>query len=157
MGNDFRNFVNLQIGCGQEHYDNFINMDISDFCNPDIQHDVRKGFPMFEDNKFESVVANGILEMIHPNEEFLFVLNELWRITKPNGRLDGQVPSTDPRVVGLDPFDKRWFMEDTFNYWNYQKNSWKQFGQMYKFKPWEVHNAKANDNGIICFSMSPHK
>ena len=42
-------------------------------------------------------------------------------------------------------------------YWNYEKNSWKQFGQMYKFKPWEVHDAKANDNGIICFSMSPHK
>ena len=157
MGKDIRNIIKLQIGCGKQHFEDCINMDISDFCGPDIQHDVRKGFPMFEDNRFELVVANGILEMIHPNEEFLFVLNELWRIIRPNGRLIGQVPSIDPRVMGLDPFDKRWFQEETFNYWNYKEHSWKEFGTQYRFKPWEVYSAKTNENGIICFEMSPYK
>ena len=145
----------LQIGCGKQHIENYINMDMSDFCHPDIQHDITKGFPMFVDDRFQEVLANGILEMIHPNNEFLFVLNELWRIIQPGGHLIGQVPSTDKRVVGLDPFDKRWFMEETFNYWNVNEHSWKEFGTQYGFKPWTVLKAKTNENGIICFDMMP--
>lgn len=155
MARNTENLVKLQIGCGKQHFADFINLDISDFCGPDIQHDVRKGFPMFSDNRFEEVVANGILEMIHPNDEFLFVLNEIWRILKPNGRLNGQVPSIDPRVMGLDPFDKRWFKEETFNYWNVNEHSWREFGTQYGFQPWHVHSAKVNENGIILFEMSP--
>lgn len=157
MARDIKDFVKLQIGCGKQHFEDFINMDISSFCSPDIQHDIRKGFPMFEDNKFEHVVANGILEMIHPNEEFLLVLNELWRIIKSGGVLEGQVPSTDPRVFGLDPFDKRWFMEDTFNYWDFSKHAWEEFGSQYGFLGWHVIKNEINENGILCFRMIPDK
>ena len=155
MARDIKNIVKLQIGCGKQHFDDYINMDISNFCGPDIQHDIRKGFPMFEDSKFEHVVANGILEMIHPNDEFLLVLNELWRIIKPDGVLEGQVPSTDYRVMGLDPFDKRWFLPDTFNYWDINQHSWMEFGTQYGFKPWRVPECRVNENGIICFKMIP--
>ncbi len=155
MGRDIKDLVKLQIGCGKQHFDEFINMDISPTCGPDVKHDVRLGLPMFPDDKFEEVVANGILEMIHPNEEFCFVLNELWRVLKPGGQLNGQVPSTDPRVMGLDPFDKRWFMVETFNYWNVKEHAWKEFGTQYGFKPWHVINCKVNDNGIIIFRMMP--
>ena len=130
-------------------------MDISSYCNPDIRHDIRKGFPMFEDNTFEEVLANGVLEMILPNEEFVFVMNEIWRILKPGGEFDGQVPSIDPRVLMLDPFDRRWFKEETFNYWNVNEHAWKEFGQMYDFKPWYVKRATTNENGIILFNMLP--
>lgn len=152
----FKDYVYLQIGCGKSHIDNYINLDISNACNPDLQCDIRKGLP-FEDNKFEEVLANGILEMIHPNEEFMFVLNEIWRVLKSDGHLVGQVPSIDQRVLGLDPFDKRWFKEETFDYWNVDKNPYKQFGTQYGFKPWKVEKAKTNDNGIICFDMQPAK
>ena len=145
----------LQIGCGKEHIDGYINMDISDFCEPDLQHDIRGGFPMFEDNQFEEVLANGILEMIHPNEEFVYVMNELWRIVKSGGLLVGQVPSTDPHVMGLDPFDKRWFKEETFDYWDVDAHAYKTFGTQYGFKPWHIVRAEVNDNGIICFQMRP--
>jgi hypothetical protein len=147
----------LQVGCGKQHIDGYINMDISNYCNPDIQHDIRKGFPMFKDSQFQEVLANGVLEMIHPNEEFLFVLNELHRITSSGGLLVGQVPSTDPRVMGLDPFDKRWFMEETFDYWNVTKHPYLEFGTQYGFLPWKIYENRVNENGIINFKMSPHK
>ncbi len=155
MIKNLKELKRLNVGCGKHHLDNYINMDISDYCSPDMKHDIRKGFPMFEDNRFKEVLANGVLEMILPNEEFLSVLNELWRIVSPDGELVGQVPSTDPRVMMLDPFDRRWFMERTFDYWNVNHNSYKQFGTQYGFKPWIVKRAKVNDNGIICFTMSP--
>ena len=145
----------LQIGCGKQHFDDFINMDISDYCAPDIRHDVRRGLPMFEDNMFQEVLANGILEMILPNEEFVFVMNEVWRVLKQDGEFCGQVPSIDPRVLMLDPFDRRWFKEETFNYWNVNEHAWKEFGTQYSFKPWFVERAKINENGIICFNMRP--
>ena len=147
----------LNIGCGKSHLPGYVNMDISDFCGPDIQHDIRKGFPMFEDNQMEHVIANGVLEMVLPNEEFLFVMNELWRIIKPSGRINGQVPSTDHRVLCLDPFDRRWFQVETFMYWWHGQHHYNEFGTQYGFEPWDVHDCEENNGGIICFEMSPHK
>lgn len=147
----------LQVGCGKQHIPGYINLDISNSCNPDIQHDIREGFPMFDNGQFKEVLANGILEMIHPNEEFVYVLNELHRIIASSGMLVGQVPSTDIRVMGLDPFDKRWFLPETFNYWNAREHSFAEFGTQYGFKPWLVHQSEINENGIINFRMSPYR
>lgn len=151
------NKTKLRIGCGLDHEGDYINLDISDYCNPDIVHDIREGLDMFSDNQIEEIEANGVLEMILPNEEFRLVLNELWRVLKPGGHLLGQVPSTDQRVLCLDPWDRRWFKEETFNYFNVNENAWNQFGRMYKLLGWHVHKAKVNDNGIIIFDMSPVK
>lgn len=155
MGKNIGDSLKLNIGCGQDHLDDFINMDISDNCNPDIKHDIRKGLPMFKDNSLEEVMANGVLEMVLPNEEFLFVLNEIWRVLKRGGIFNGQVPSIDTRVLMLDPFDRRWFQEATFNYWNVDERCWQVFGKQYKFQPWNVISNKTNDGGIICFKMTP--
>lgn len=157
---DLEKVDKLQIGCGLEHFpqsEGWANMDISNNCKPDILWDVRKGLKMFEDDSLLAVTANGILEMILPNEEFVFVLNEIWRVLSRNGRISGQVPSTDPRVLMLDPFDRRWFMEETFNYWDYSKDQYTSFGMQYGFKPWIVDYAKVNDNGIVLFEMRPKK
>lgn len=150
----------LQIGCGKQHFpqrDGWANLDISDACKPDILWDVRDGLPMFGTSSLEVVTANGILEMILPNEEFRNILNEIWRVLKPDGRISGQVPSIDPRVLMLDPFDRRWFKEETFNYWDVDQHAWKEFGTQYGFLPWNVKFAKTNENGIILFEMSPAK
>lgn len=147
----------LRIGCGFDHSDDYTNLDISDTCKPDIVHDIRNGLPMFEDNSLEEVQAWGILEMILPNEEFRLVMNELWRVLKPGGILDGQVPSTDPRVLMIDPFDRRWFHPETWRYFDYRENAYKQFGQMYKLSPWISNDFKVNDNGIVCLKWRPYK
>ncbi len=148
----------LNIGCGKHHLKDFINLDMSDACTPDIKYDIRQGFKkLYEDNTFEEVLANGVLEMILPNDEFVLVLNEIWRILKPGGMLAGQVPSIDPRVLMLDPFDRRWFKEETFDYFDVDKNPYKTFGTQYGFQPWNVLKAQTNDNGIINFQMIPAK
>ena len=85
----------LRIGCGLDHEGDYVNLDISDYCKPDIVHDIRNGLPQFSDNQMTEIQAWGVLEMILPNEEFRLVMNELWRVLKPDGTLDGQVPSTD--------------------------------------------------------------
>ncbi len=154
----FDEINNLNIGCGKHHLSNYINLDISNYCKPDIQHDIRTGFKdLFQDSKFDEVLANGVLEMILPNEEFVLVFNELHRVLKLDGHLVGQVPSIDPRVLMLDPFDRRWFKEETFEYFDIDKNPYKTFGTQYGFKPWNVMKAETNENGIINFDMSPAK
>lgn len=150
----------LQIGCGKHHLDDYINMDISDVCSPDIRHDIRKGFPMFEDNRFEEVLADGVLEMILPNEEFVFVLNEIWRVLKPGGHLVGQVPGFNPERNNLknifyDPFDRRFFQKDTFKYWTKGEHAYNEFGTQYLFRPWHVIKCDFNDNEILCFDIIP--
>ena len=147
----------LRIGCGLDHSGDYINLDISDYCKPDIVHDLRQGLPMFSDNQMDEIQAWGVLEMILPNEEFRLVMNEMWRVLKINGILDVQVPSMNPRVFMIDPFDRRWFHQDSWKYFDYRENAYKQFGVMYKLKPWVVHSFASNDNGIICGTMSPYK
>lgn len=148
-----KNTKTLNIGCGKQHIDG-INLDISSMCHPDVEYDIRDGLP-FDDYAFEEVIANGVLEMVLTNEDFVFVLNEVHRVLAPKGIFRGQVPSIDPRVLMLDPFDRRWFKEETFDYWNANKHAWKEFGTQYGFKPWEVIKVETNENGIINFIMSP--
>lgn len=149
--------LKLNIGCGKIHFDGYVNIDISEDCKPDKVLDIREGLGMYKDDSVDEIIANGVLEMILPNEEFLFVLNELWRVIRPNGIIKGQVPSIDPRVLMLDPFDRRWFQVGTFNYWNYKEHSWREFGTQYGFKPWDVQECYVNDNGIVNFEMVPYK
>ena len=51
-----------------------------------IQGDVLDGLP-FDDNYFDIVYSNSMLEFFEPGEEVDKVLNEMWRILTPGGKM----------------------------------------------------------------------
>ena len=68
----------LNIGCGNEKMQGFINIDISEKVKPDIVVDIEKGLP-FKDNYFEYIYSKNSLEEIRP-QQWDFVLREIGRV-----------------------------------------------------------------------------
>lgn len=139
----------LNLGCGTDYKEGYENIDISKECVTDMCYDITKGIKR-DDNSVDEVFAGCVLEQI---DDLVFVLNECYRVLKPDGKLIGYVPSTDPNCFYIDPMDKRFFTIETFDYFNRNSNRWEKFGKSYGYKPWEIVEVKKNDNGIIHFIM----
>lgn len=79
----------LNLGCGQFRKEGYVNVDVSSLSKADIFHDLEQ-FPYpFEDNMFDLIEAEHLLE--HLSEPFR-VMGEIHRITKPGGQIHIRVP-----------------------------------------------------------------
>jgi SAM-dependent methyltransferase len=74
----------LNLGCGKFKKQGYVNLDWDSKCNPDIKHDLNNTPYPFEDNEFDVVEMDYVLE--HLNDVF-GKMKELHRILKPNGLL----------------------------------------------------------------------
>ncbi len=153
---NYNNFMRLNIGCGNIHLDDCKNIDISKTAKADEVYDVSTGIRE-EDDSCEEIICGCMLEQLETNKDFVFVLNECWRVLKSEGILRGYVPSTDPRVMYLDPMDKRFFQEDSFKYFLEGENPYNSFGKNYGFKPWRKIELRTSESGIIHFALTPVK
>lgn len=79
--------MRLNIGSGGVRYSNSINLDLEKHPNVDIdiEGDVRKGLS-FKDETFKEVLLIHVIEHIE-RKYHNKVLDEIWRVLKPNGRL----------------------------------------------------------------------
>ncbi len=79
-----KNYKKLNLGCGREKKEGFLNVDINPECRPDAVHDLSR-FPYpFQDNRFEEIIMNHVLEHL---EKPLGVLEEIYRISEDNCRI----------------------------------------------------------------------
>lgn len=79
----------LNLGSGRDYKQGWVNLDWNDLDKPDIVHDLNK-FPYpFEEDTFDLIEANHILE--HLDRPFE-VMRELHRILKSDGTLIVRVP-----------------------------------------------------------------
>jgi SAM-dependent methyltransferase len=79
----------LNLGSGEFLKDGFVNVDYYSISNPDIVHNLSE-FPYpFDDNHFELIEADHVLE--HLNEPFE-VMRELYRICAPGATIHVRVP-----------------------------------------------------------------
>ncbi len=70
----------LNIGCGYEKLEGFINIDISEEVKPDVVVNIEKGLP-FKNNYFDYIYSQNTLEEIRP-EHWNFILSEISRVAK---------------------------------------------------------------------------
>jgi len=78
----------LNLGCGKDIKEGYINLDIVDYGGNRI-HDINT-FPYpFEENYFDEIYASHILEHLN---NFHNSITELYRILKPNGIFYCSVP-----------------------------------------------------------------
>lgn len=141
----------INLGCGNLPLEGFKNIDKSLTAKADEFYDITNGLQELSDS-IDEINAGCVLEQL-THEQFMFVLNECYRVLKQGGTMTGYVPSTDPRVLHLDPADKLFFQEGSFDYLDRNKHAWREFGHNYGFSGWEVVEVHTNSSGIIFFTL----
>lgn len=151
----------LNIGSGFTRIERFTNVDSVQCIDDegkkytDIICNLEKEELPFEDNSVGEIACYEFLEHI---EDLIFVMNEMWRVLKPEGILKGKVPREGGRGALADPTHKRIFITDTFDYFTgvNRHNSFrpKRPGNAdYGIKPWYKISV---DKGIH-FILRPRK
>jgi len=79
----------LNIGCGTDIKKGFVNLDRAKLVGVDVIHDLNK-FPWpFKDNEFDFINCDQILEHL---DDIPHCLREIWRISKPRGKIHIAAP-----------------------------------------------------------------
>jgi len=108
----------LNLGCGDRLSRDCINVDSKKFDGVDLVWDLNK-FPYpFKDNQFEEIFAFNILEHLNDPHK---VMEEIYRIVKPDGIVNLQVPHFSSNSVWGDIQHKRGFSYETFKNKNISK------------------------------------
>jgi len=114
-GNNFKEYMDLKklnLGCGRNVKEGWINLDCVGLPGVDIVHNIEKLPLPFDDEQFDEVRCDSILEHI----EYIPVLRDLYRILKPGGLLKIRVPHFSSRNNYVDPTHKKHFSIDTFDF-----------------------------------------
>lgn len=102
----------LNLGCGTDFKDGWVNLDSAAISGVDVVHNVETLPLPFEDNSFEEILAQDILEHI----EYVPVLRDLHRILAPGGKIHIRVPHFTSKNNFIDPTHKRQFSVSTWDF-----------------------------------------
>jgi len=75
----------LDLGCGKRKYPRSIGIDVNKKSDADIIFNIEKGIP-FPASQFDLVYSSHSLEHLDP-KKLVFVLEEIWRVSKPGGQI----------------------------------------------------------------------
>lgn len=145
--------MKLNLGCGRDYREGWMNTDISRECKADIHFDLRTEVFPWEDGSADCIYISGVLEQIGSNDEFLHTLNEIWRVLKPDGILEIIVPNAKFAIAHRDPMDIRKFTPDTFRYFIQGNQEYRDYGSVYGFKPWRSITLVENARHIMIIKM----
>lgn len=119
MPDEDRQFKKLNLGCGFKKYNGFVNVDILDCVKPDVKLDLNKTPWPWNDNEFDHIVAQDILEHLgKTGEDFINVIKEMYRVTTNGGIWEIQVPHWRCDTALDDPTHRRLITMSTFNLFN---------------------------------------
>jgi SAM-dependent methyltransferase len=108
----------LNLGCGTDIREGWINLDNFDSKTLDVIHNLET-FPYpFDDNYFDEIIAINVLEHI---ENPVRVIEELHRITRKDGKVTIRVPYYNSKDMGTDPTHKNFFSEHSLDYFDPSK------------------------------------
>ena len=87
--------MKIDLGCGKYKKIGFVGLDITDYSNiysnkEFIQHNLTKPFPL-EEGEVEEIYTSNFLEHLD-TESFVFVMEEINRVTNSNGKVKIIVP-----------------------------------------------------------------
>lgn len=150
----------LNVGCGSVHkqdddFYEWVNIDMVDPA--DVICDVREGLP-YKEKEVDLVFMDNLLEHFD-NDEFLFVMNEVWRVLKTKGHFRIIVPDALNWFEGAaaDPTHRRFFFwPRSFNYVDGSTGTWRRYGRAYGFKPWEIIGG-GTDGKFIDVTLKPKR
>lgn len=105
----------LNIGCGHDVMDGWVNCDVSPLPGVDVCHDLGQ-FPWpFLDNSFDEIHAANVLEHL---PDLIQTLEEVHRIAAPGAKIYFSVPYWNSFEAITDPTHKQPFNEYTFEFFD---------------------------------------
>jgi predicted SAM-dependent methyltransferase len=125
----------INLGSGRLTSSDIIDVDCIAWPGVDVVCDITKGLP-FGKEEIDEVFSDYVLCQISDRDKFKYVMNEVWRILKPGGLFKIKVPDARFPVAFNDPMDCRYFVNETFDYFNKDHYRFKAFN--YGFKGWEI-------------------
>ena len=106
----------LNLGCGRDIKNGYVNLDRASLNGVDIVHDLSK-FPYpFPDNHFDEIFSFGTVELI--DADFIKIMEEIWRISKNKGLVKIRGPIFPAMCSAQDPLTKKFLTWNTFEYFN---------------------------------------
>ena len=107
----------LNVGCGNQRRPGWTGIDIAPTEATDVVRDITRGLP-YDDSSVDEILCDNVLEHIGPNDDFIFVLNEFYRVLKPGGLATIIVPDGRSQAAWQDPTHQRAFVPRSALYWN---------------------------------------
>ncbi len=136
--------IRLDIGCGENKQPNFIGLDIRPVKGVDIVHDAQD-FPYpIPDSCCLQVLLSHLWEHIEPKNR-VKLMDEIWRIMKPDGQLLISTPYYLSFGAYQDPTHYPCPNEATFTYFDPKYPLY----QVYKPKPWKLMRNDYSLNGNL--------
>ena len=134
------NFIKIELGCGTNRkIKDAITVDLVDNDSVDIVANINEGLP-FEDNTIDEIYSYHFLEHIDNLE---YVLKEIYRVLKPNGKKIGTVPHFANPYFYSDPTHNSFFGLYSFSYFDKEQKIFKRkVPTFYMSEFFEVTNLK---------------
>jgi SAM-dependent methyltransferase len=107
--------IKLNLGCGSNYREGWVNIDINKDLKADYHLDLNKDPLPFEDSTVDYIMLKHVLEHI---SDLIRFMEECWRVLKPDGVMEIISPYwTHMWSVG-DPTHVRLITEGTFGFWD---------------------------------------
>lgn len=119
MPNEDRVTKRLNLGCGLNKYDGFVNVDKSELFKPDEVVDLGITPWPWKDREFDHIVAKDVLEHLGTNsEDIVDIIKEMYRVSENGAIWEILVPHWRCDVALDDPTHKRVITPGLFNLFN---------------------------------------
>ena len=141
--------MKLNLGCGKRIVPGYINIDDDDHPGVDLIINIYNGLP-FEDNSVDKILASDFLEHI-PQPKVIFVIDEIWRVLKPDGIFESSTPSTEGCGAFQNPLHVSFWNINSWYYWTIDEHR-EEIGAKAKFKG-IVNNVRTSHNIIHVKAM----
>jgi ubiquinone/menaquinone biosynthesis C-methylase UbiE len=102
----------LDVGCGVNKHPGAIGIDFNSRTHADVIHDLGVVPYPFDDNEFDEIVSNHVIEHV---PDVMAFISELHRITKPDGRIKLITPHYSNPDWPTDPTHRNHFNSYSFN------------------------------------------
>jgi SAM-dependent methyltransferase len=106
--------IKINLGGGRTKMDGFVNIDVLDFPEVDIVHDLNKGIPL-EDNSVSEVYSSHTLEHL---DDIVSIVKEMYRVCEDGAKITIKVPYFKSIGAFKDPTHKQFFTDKTFDYFD---------------------------------------
>jgi SAM-dependent methyltransferase len=148
--------VKLNLGCGEMPLAGFVNVDV--VPRPGIEvADLREPWP-WSDSSVDYVRAAHIIEHL-PDK--IFTMNELWRVLKPGGRADIEIPTTEGPGAWQDPTHVSFWNRRSFLYYEegspYREAYARSYGIQAKFRTVREWTNYTQDGPILSIILEAVK
>jgi len=134
--------IKLDMGCGSNKQEGYIGLDIRPLPNVEIVHDVELVPYPLPDECCIQILASHLVEHICP-KNFVDVMNEWWRLLKPNGQLLISAPYGRSFGFYQDPTHCNPCNEATWAYFDPTQFLY----SIYRPKPWRIERNAWWENG----------